>query len=173
MNKLSGFFLVQDFGYNQMGNIEFSSTFKVIAGIALAAVAALILFILYIIFKDFIKNLFSKRVVIEARLVSKTAVPFVSQRVYAYGNRAEVETGLTEKGCVYKFFFEMEGEKKYASFEVAKNLFDVAVEGEKGMLDYKGTKFFSFDGRTEGTVARPEGNLNDFVPLNSDFKQHR
>ena len=52
---------------------------------------------------------------------------------------------------------------------VTKDVYDVAVEGVEGTLVYKGKRYISFDGITQGTVLRDDINHNDFVGINKKF----
>lgn len=142
----------------------FSPTVEIILSILIAVLVILFLFIL---FKNLIQTLFSKTKTVSAVLISKVAEPYVTKKVYASGNAAMsgVGSGVVEKGLDYIFTFQLE-DGKMITLIGPKTLYEVALENGKGTLVYKGKKYISFDGPTEGTRVLNEknnGSITNFV----------
>ncbi len=118
--------------------------------------------------KDLITVLFSKTVTTTATLKVKEAQQFVDKRMYVTQGGSGVAGGIAQKGLEYTLLFE-DSNGHDIQFNVAKDIYDIAVEGSKGTLIYKGNRYISFDGATKGTVVRDDINHNDFVGLNKKF----
>lgn len=135
-----------------------------------ALVALAVLAVLFVFLKDVLTALFSKTITTNATLISKYEQNFVTQKVYAAGGagNAGVASGVAEKGKEYFFTFKCDN-GKYITLLVPKDAYDVAKEEGNGMLTYKGKRFISYDGPTEGTRIRTEANTSNFVGLNKDL----
>lgn len=134
---------------------------------AVVIFAAVILIILFFFLKDVLMTIFSKEVTTTATLVSKTAQPYVTKKVFMQ-QQGNVAGGIAEKGMEYSFYFQLEN-GNHLSFLVPKDTYDVALENANGRLTYKGNRFISFTGATEGTRLRNEQNQNDFVSIKDTF----
>lgn len=135
-------------------------------------VYALLICIALWIFKSAIKDLFtilfSKTVTTTATLKVKEAQQFVDKKMYVTQGGGGVASGIAQKGLEYTLIFE-DSSGRDIEFNVAKDVYDVAVEEAQGKLVYKGNRYISFDGETKGTVLKDEINHNDFVGLNKKF----
>lgn len=143
----------------------FSPAVEVILTIVIVVIVVLFLRML---FKDAIQAIFSKKKSVPAMLASKVAEPYVSKKVYATGNAAVsggVASGVAEKGMDYYFTFQLD-DGKMITLSGPKSLYDVALEEGHGILTYKGKKFISYDGPTEGTKVSNDKSNYEFVGLN-------
>lgn len=122
---------------------------------------------LYLFLKDFLTVLFSKTVTTTATLISKSAQPYATQRSFI-GQRGSVDAMVAEKGTDYFLYFELTNGKTIA-LSVPKDTYDVALENASGELSYKGKRFISFTGATDGTRKRDDINHNSFVSLKDNF----
>lgn len=108
--------------------------------------------------RDFIMQIFSRKVTATATLISKFKEEYVDKKMYV-GNGA-VQDGLAEKGIIYYFILELENGKR-VTFPVSKDVYDISVEGTEGVLTYKYKTMISFDARTEGTRIRKDTEVLD------------
>lgn len=124
------------------------------------------------IFKNAIKDLFvalfSKKVSVKATLKVKQAQQYVNKKMYITQGGGGVAGGIAEKGIEYTLIFE-DSKGRDIGLNVTKDVYDVAVEGVEGTLVYKGKRYISFDGITQGTFLRDDINHNDFVGINKKF----
>lgn len=130
-------------------------------------IAVIIILFLRLMFKDLFQTMFSKTKTVSATLVSKVAEPYVTKKVYAAGGAGTpgVASGVAEKGMDYYFTFQLE-DGKVITLQGPKTLYDVALEEGHGTLSYKGKRFISYDGPTEGTRVKTDQNDYEFVGLN-------
>lgn len=101
-------------------------------------------------------------------LISKSKEAYSTSRVYVTSSgRGGVAAAPAERGIGYYFTFEFEdGTQKTLRGDSV--LYNVAVEGGSGTLDYKGTELISFTGSTEGTKPSQEKNSYEFVGVNNE-----
>ncbi len=148
------------------GNGSFFSpgmtTFLTILCIAIAA-----LFLVFLL-KNLFLALTEKEQVVTATLISKSKEAYSTSRVYVTSSgRGGVAAAPAERGIGYYFTFEFEdGTQKTLRGDSV--LYNVAVEGGSGTLDYKGTELISFTGPTEGTKPSQEKNSYEFVGVNNE-----
>lgn len=144
----------------------FSTPVMIILG---AIIALAVLAILFAFFKDVILAVFSKTITTHAKLTSKYEQDYVTQRIYASGSvgTGSVAQGVAEKGKEYFFSFQLDN-GKFVTLLVPKDIYDVALEEGSGTLTYKGKRFISYDGPTDGTRLRTDAQSNTFVGLDRD-----
>ncbi|MDD3240569.1 MAG: DUF2500 family protein [Lachnospira sp.] len=147
----------------------FSPTVMIILG---SLIAIVVLAVLIAFFKDVFIAAFSKTKSVPATLTSKYEETYVTQKVYATGGSGAigggVASGVAEKGKEYFCAFQLDN-GKYITLLVNKDFYDVILEEGKGTLTYKGKRFISFDGPTDGTRLRTDNNPNNFVGVNRHF----
>lgn len=138
---------------------------QVLVGILILAVVVIVL---YWFFGDLFRALLSKKRTVEATLDSKLSEEYVSQTMYVNSSQSQVTDGLAEKGKEYYARFILENGKTI-NLQIPKNVYQVAVEGSKGILTYRGKHFISYDARTEGTVLEPEDIVETLVSIDRKF----
>ena len=128
---------------------------------------AVILIIAAMFFKDVLTAIFSRQISTAATLISKTAQPYVTKLAYMQ-QRGSVGSGIAEKGTDYFFYFLLDN-GKYITLPVTRDNYDTALENSHGTLTFKGKRFISFTGETDGTRRCSDDNANNFVSLKDSF----
>lgn len=100
----------------------------------------------------------------KARILSKFEADYCSQTVFAQSG--QVESGLAEKGKLYKLLLENE-EKKGQKYELvtSRSVYDRVKEGDIGELVFCGEELVQF-----GELSSAAGEGNSFVGANQDFE---
>lgn len=108
-----------------------------------------IIWILYKVYDNFLAQLFQRRKIVKAQLVSKVKEEYSELKTYmgtgngsrTYGIKSPYP--ITKSGIAYRLYFDINGRTK--ELDVDKKTFDAFEEGMEGMLDYKGCMFYSFN----------------------------
>lgn len=109
--------------------------------------AVFVIWVLYAVYRNFFKDVFGRRKVVEARLVSKVCEPYKEVKTTVQGKGIGIKgpvDGLSyhKDGLAYRLYFQVKD--KNIELDVTKEIYDSLEEDTYGLLDYKGNYYYDF-----------------------------
>ncbi len=106
-----------------------------------------VLWVLYALYRNFFKDVFSRRKIVEAKLISKVCDHYVEVKTTVQGKGIGIKgptDGMSyhKKGVAYRLYFQ--AKDKCIELDVPKDIYDSLEENTCGLLDYKGNYYYDF-----------------------------